>query len=158
MSLNRDSLVAIVLVLISGGLMAASFDISEPNYGQLSPAAWPRAVIAGLGLLSVIYLIQSLRQGPDAPREKRTDDLSMWEQWQNVVWVFLFFLLYLLAIPFVGMLIGGMCFVFLLLTALGGIRQALLHGAIAVLSVGLVWAAFTYALGVNLPRGDWTGF
>ena len=58
----------------------------------------------------------------------------------------------------VGILIGGMAFVFALLTALGGFRTWPLHIAIAVISVGGMWATFTYALRVILPRGEWTGF
>ena len=42
MPFNRDSIVALCLILASAGLMVASFDIREPDYGQLSPAAWPR--------------------------------------------------------------------------------------------------------------------
>ena len=38
MSFNRDSLVALCLTLASGGLMLASFEIREPDYGVLSPA------------------------------------------------------------------------------------------------------------------------
>ena len=67
MALNRDTLCAIVLLLVSGGLMMASFEIREPNYGQLSPAAWPRVIVGAMAVLSLIYLLQSLRQGPDAP-------------------------------------------------------------------------------------------
>ena len=40
MTLNRDSIVAIVLLCACGGLAVASFDIREPDYGQLSPATW----------------------------------------------------------------------------------------------------------------------
>ena len=61
MSLNRDSLVALFLILVSGSLMLASLDIREPDYGVLSPAAWPRLIIIILGGLSVVYLLQSIR-------------------------------------------------------------------------------------------------
>jgi hypothetical protein len=39
--------------------MLASFEIREPDYGVLSPAAWPRLIIIIIGGLSVIYLLQS---------------------------------------------------------------------------------------------------
>ena len=55
MPFNRDSLVALCLILASAGLMLASFDIREPDYGLLSPAAWPRLVIGIISLLSIIY-------------------------------------------------------------------------------------------------------
>ncbi|MEM6905328.1 MAG: tripartite tricarboxylate transporter TctB family protein [Pseudomonadota bacterium] len=161
MALNRDVLVAIALLVITGGLMVASFDIREPDYGQLSPAAWPRAILVTMIALSVIYLIQSLRAGPD--ETPRPADLApglrgFVSYWRNVISVFVLFLGYLLAIPYVGMLVGGVAFVFLLLTALGGFRSAPLHLVIAGVTMGGVWTLFTYALEVFLPRGDWTGF
>ena len=44
--------------------------------------------------------------------------------WRNVIWCFVLFGAYLVAIPYVGMAVGGAAFVFLLLSALGGLRQA----------------------------------
>ncbi|MEM9100029.1 MAG: tripartite tricarboxylate transporter TctB family protein, partial [Pseudomonadota bacterium] len=147
------------LLVITAGLMVASFDIREPDYGQLSPAAWPRAILAVIGLLSAIYLIQSLRQGPDeADPEIPKGLVAIISYWRNVFWVFALFLAYLVAIPYLGMLIGGLLFVFLLLTALGGVKNTLLHIAVSLITMGGVWAIFTYALDVLLPKGDWTGF
>jgi hypothetical protein len=158
MTLNRDSFVAIFLLLVCGGLMVASFEIREPDYGQLSPATWPRVIVGVIAALSFIYLVQSLRQGPDVPRDGAPKGLSeFFAYWRNVIWCFLLFGGYLLAIPFLGMLVGGVLFVFGLLTALGGIRNWLLHGAIALISVGGMWLVFTFALEVILPRGAWTG-
>lgn len=160
MTLNRDTLIAIALLAACGGLMIASFEIREPDYGQLSPAAWPRAIIVCLTVLSAIFLVQSLRQGPDAPSEGPRGVAAFLSYWRNVIWVFVLFLIYLLAIPYVGLLLGGMTFVFLLLTALGGFvpRDAPLHAAIALISVGGMWSLFTFGLDVILPTGEWTGF
>ena len=159
MTLNRDTFAAIFLLLICGGLFVASLDIREPDYGQLSPATWPRVILGVFGFLSLIYLVQSLRQGPDAPNPDAPDSLSAFlGYWRNVIWCFVLFGAYLLAIPYVGMLLGGMTFVFALLTALGGVQRTPVHLGIAVVSVGGMWMLFTLALGVILPRGDWTGF
>ncbi|MEM0922308.1 MAG: tripartite tricarboxylate transporter TctB family protein [Pseudomonadota bacterium] len=158
MTLNRDAWVAIALVLIAGGLMVASFDIREPDYGQLSPAAWPRVILGAVLLLGAIYLVQSLREGPRAAAQAAPEGLMAFiSHWRNVLWVFALFLIYLLALPFVGMLIGAMVFVFLLLTVLGGIGRTPIHLAIALVSVGGMWALFTYGLGVLLPSGSLTG-
>ncbi|MFK7944951.1 MAG: tripartite tricarboxylate transporter TctB family protein [Paracoccaceae bacterium] len=159
MALNRDTIVATCLLLICGGLMYSSLDIREPDYGQLSPAAWPRVIVGVMAFLSLIYLVQSLRQGPDVPDPEAPKDVTAFlAYWRNVIWCFVLFALYLLVIPYLGMLVGGVLFVFLLLTALGGARPVLLHGAIALISVGGMWALFTFALRVILPRGEWTGF
>ena len=59
-SLNRDSVVAIILLFVCGVLFYSSFDIRQPDYGVLMPSTWPRIIIVVLALLSSIYLIQSL--------------------------------------------------------------------------------------------------
>ena len=70
------------------------------------------------------------------------------------------FACYLAAIPWFGMLISGVAFVFALLTVLGGAepRKLALHAGVALVTVGGMWSLFTYALRVLLPRGEWTGF
>ncbi|MGB7183264.1 MAG: tripartite tricarboxylate transporter TctB family protein [Burkholderiaceae bacterium] len=157
--LNRDTLLAIFLLLACGVLMTASFNIREPDYGQLSPAIWPRILVTLMAVLSLIYLVQSIRMGPTtvSPDPERQPGIAgFFKYWRNVFFCFSFFGLYLLALPWVGMLVGGMLFVFLLLNALGGWRPrlVLLHAAIAVVSVGGMWALFNYGLGVSLPRGE----
>ncbi|MGI9488183.1 MAG: tripartite tricarboxylate transporter TctB family protein [Geminicoccaceae bacterium] len=167
--LNRDTVVAIFLLLISGVLMIASFDIREPDYGQLSPAAWPRVIVVALGILSLLYLIQSLAGTPAGGDLPETSDTTkspkgkvepagaagFFGYWRNVIWCFVLFLGYLLALPYVGMLIGGVTFAFLLMSALGGWapRQLALHAVIAVVAVGGMWALFTFGLKVPLPAG-----
>ena len=159
MTLNRDSVVAIFLLVVCGGLMLASYDIREPNYGVLSPAAWPRAIIWVLAGLSAIFLIVSLRAGPDTPDPEAPRGLGAWlSHWYNVIWVFVLFGGYLLIIPYFGMALSVVAFVFALLTALGGARHWLLHAVIALVSVGGMWALFTFGLRVILPRGELTGF
>ena len=157
--MNRDSYIAIALLVISAGLMTASFEIREPDYGQLSPAAWPRTIIVVIAVLSALYLLQSLREGPDTPDpEAPRGVIEMISYWRNVLWVFALFLVYLLVIPSVGMLVGGTAFVLAVLTALGGFRNTVLHVIVAVGTIGGVWALFTFGLGVLLPKGELTGF
>lgn len=159
MALNRDTLCAIFLLLACGGLMMASLEIREPDYGVLSPATWPRVIIGVMSILSLIYLVQSVRQGPDAPNPEAPRGFAeFFAYWRNVIWCFVLFAAYMIAIPYLGILVGGVTFVFLLLTALGGPRPYILHGAIALVSVGGMWLLFTEVLRVILPRGEWTGF
>jgi hypothetical protein len=155
MQINRDTVVAIILLLICGILAQQSFDIREPGYGQMSPAVWPRAVVGVLTVLSLIYLVQSVRQAPDAPSEGPRGIVAFIAHWRNVLWCFALFLVYLLTMPVLGMLIGGTLFVFLLLNALGGWspRQMALHAVIAVATIGGMWTLFTFGLKVFLPPG-----
>ncbi len=159
---NRDTVVAILLLVGCGVLINASFDIREPDYGQLSPATWPRVIVGVITLLSLIYLVQSIRRGvPSAPAEKVTRGLGEWiAHCRNVFFVFALFFAYLVVLPWLGMLVGGIAFVFLLLNALGGWSpdRLALHAAIAAVSVGRMWSIFSFGLGVILPRGEWFGW
>ena len=160
---NRDTVIAIVLLMACGVLLAASFDIREPDYGVLSPATWPRVIIAILIVLTLIYLVQSIRRGvPEAPPEKDGPKsiAGFVAYWRNVFWVFALFLVYLLSLPYLGMLLGGLAFVFLLLNALGGWqpKQLVLHGIIALITVGGMWSLFTFGLRVILPPGEILGY
>jgi len=167
MRLNRDTIVAIVLLVICGVFWQQSLEIRDPGYpGQLSPAAWPRAVLGALSLLCLIYLLQSLRQGPDAPSEDGPSGggaggavMGFITHWRNVLWCFSLFLAYLLVMPWLGMLVAGTLFVFLLLCALGGwsARLMALHAAIALCTMGGMWMLFTYGLNVFLPAGSLIG-
>ena len=164
---NRDTIAAIALLVITGVFAVASFEIRQPDYGQLSPAVWPRIIIGILGVLSFIYLIQSIRRGPaddagegeEGPLTEAESFADKTHHWGNVLWCFALFLAYLLALPWLGMLVAGMLFVFLLLSVLGGWEPRLLalHAAIAIVTVGGMWALFTHALGVILPSGELTG-
>lgn len=159
MRLNRDTVVAVALVAIIGVFWQQSFLIEEPDYGQMSPAVWPRVVLGVLSVLALIYLVQALRQGAGEPAGRSGGLTGFLERWRNVLWCFALFLAYLLALPWLGMLAGGTLFVFLLLNALGGWapRQMALHAAVAALTMGGMWTLFTYGLGVFLPEGALIG-
>jgi len=168
--LNRDAVIAIVLLMACGILFWSTFSIRVPDYGQLKPSTWPRTILVLLTLLNVIYLIQSLRQG-EAPKdayddfsgeegeggEPRRPGLVGWlVRWRNPLWCFGLFFIYLATLPYLGSLIGGVAFVFTLMGVLGGWapKRLALHAAIALATVGGMWSIFTYGLGVILPSGE----
>lgn len=159
--INRDAAVAIFLLVVCGIFFWASFDIRQPNYGVLMPSAWPRVIIAALTVLSLIYLVQSLKQ---AEKDTLTDEdapdrdpgfMGWLMYWRNPIWCFVLFFGYLMTLPILGSLLGGIAFVFSLLTALGGWegKKLLVHAGVAVLTIGSMWALFTFGLGVLLPTG-----
>ncbi len=163
MRISRDITVAIFLLAVCGVLWFASFEIRVPDYGQLSPATWPRIIIGALTLLSFLFLVQSIRTAGSTPADKTQntdpsppDQSGFYSYWKNVIWCFVLFGAYLYSLEYVGMLVGALAFVFLLLCALGGWqpKKLLLHTAIAVLTVGGMWSLFTYGLGVLLPSGS----
>ena len=154
--LNRDTIVAIALLLACGVFFWASFDIREPNYGVLMPSTWPRVILSVLALLSFIYLVQSLRAGPDEAVVDRDPGLrGFLSYWRNPPICFVMYFIFLITLPVLGMLIGGVSFVFILMTLLGGWqrRQLITHAVIAVVTVGFMWSLFTFGLDVMLPEG-----
>lgn len=154
-SLNRDTVVALALLLICGVFIAASFDIRETSFGQMESTVWPRIILAALTLLTLIYLGQSLRRVSTEPTGEPAGLRTWLVRYTNAFWCYGLFLAFLLTLPILGMLIGGVLFVFSMLTILGGHqpRQLLLHAMIACLSFGAMWAIFTYGLHVMLPQG-----
>ena len=154
--LNRDVYIAIVLLVLCGAFFTASFHIREIDYGILTPAAWPRIILVALTILSLTYLVQSLRQGAPPDDTKPFSIKGTLEKYRNPLWCYGLFLAFLLTLDYLGMLIGGVLFVFCLLTAIGGAskRNLIVHALIAVIMIGAMWALFTYALGVIFPQGE----
>ena len=152
--INRDVIVAVILLLICGVLFTVSFGIREPDYGTLAPATWPRVIIAYLTLLTFIYLAQSLRI-PAGEGESKGGFRAWLASYRNPLWCYALFLAFLVTLPVLGILIGGILFVFVMLTVLGGAgrHKLVLHGVIAICAIGAMWTIFTYALGVILPQG-----
>ena len=161
--LNRDAIIAIILLAFCGVFFWASFDIRQPDYGVLMPSTWPRVIIGVMALLSVLYLIQSLSAGAETIEDDKYDaehargpGFRGWvEHWKNPLWCFFLFFLYLLSLPVLGMLIGGMTFVYVLMGVLGGWdgNKPILHAVFAIATIGAMWSLFTFGLGVLLPPG-----
>ena len=167
-SMSKDTIAALCLIMACGGLMLASLDIREPDYGVLSPAAWPRLIIVIMGVLSVIFFLQSAfgkDQVNNASTAAATDAeprpkgvVAFLQYWRNVFAVFITFGLYLFILPHLGMLIGNILLSFTLLTLLGGWRPIVTHLCIAIGTSGGMWMLFSFVLEVFLPRGTLTGF
>ncbi len=157
--LNRDAVIAIVLLVFCGVFFWATFDIRQPDYGVLMPSTWPRVIIGVMTVLSMIYLVQSLRSGAEEKEGERGPPLTNFREWlyywKNPIWCFGLFFAYLATLPVLGMLIGGVSFVFVLLNVLGGWdwKNLVLHAAVALLAIGGMWSLFTFGLGVLLPPG-----
>lgn len=158
-TLNRDTIVSIFLLLFCGFLIWAGGQIRDPQFGELSPAAWPKAVTWVLTAFCLIYFFQSLMAGQQAPKADpdREPGLAGWlKYYQNPIACFALYFAFLYTLPFFGTLVGGSLLVFALMSLLGGIapRQIALHAVLAVISVGVMWSIFTFGLRVLLPRGD----
>ena len=153
--INSDVVIALLLLLVCAVSFAETFAYQKVHLAIIGSKLWPRVVVVVLFALSSVYLIQALRQ----QRPARAEPWSF-SQWlsanRNVIGCFALYALFLLTLPYFGMLLGGALFVFLTLTFLGrhDLRSHLWHIVIAIAAVGLMWVVFTYALGVILPEGE----
>ena len=160
--LNQDTVSAVVLLLFCGLFFWASTQIRDMGFETLGSEVWPQIILTVLTLLSLLYLARSLR-GPlgdvaaTSSVAGRTRGVRAWvNRYSNVFGCFALFGLFLVTLPYLGMLIGGVLFVFSALTLLGpwNLRSVLTHATIALLAVGGMWALFTFGLKVILPEGE----
>lgn len=152
-SLNRDTIIATFMLIFWSIFLWASFDIRIVEYGTMEADVWPRGVLILLYILTAIYLVQSLRAGPDPTPEVPFTVAGWFRKYRNPLWCFVLYLAFLLTLDFFGMLFGGMLLVFMLLTVLGNNtpKDIAIHAATAVLSIGGMWSIFTFGLNVILP-------
>lgn len=159
MRISQDTVTAIVLLLLCGGFWAATYQVPDMGYQTMGSVVWPRIILAVLAIMSLIYLVTSLRTGPDQRAEqdagRKSGIVGWFRHHRNPIICFALFFLFLVTLPLLGMLLGGVAFVFLLLTILGdrSPRAIVLHAAIAIAMVGAMWSVFTFALRVILPAG-----
>ncbi|MBL6959416.1 MAG: tripartite tricarboxylate transporter TctB family protein [Rhodospirillales bacterium] len=158
--LNRDTIVAIALLILCGVFFQQSFGILTDAFrsiaiGQMKPDLWPQIILSALTLMCFIYLVQSVVSPPPA-RDKRGGLKGWLAHYLNPILCYITFLIFLLVMPYLGMLISGFLFVFALMSILGGFerRNLVVNAAVSVVFVGGMWLIFTYGLGVLLPRNE----
>jgi hypothetical protein len=152
--LNSDVIIALLLMVLSGALFADTFSYQKVHLSIVGAKLWPRVVLIALFVASTVFLLRSMARVP-APAAQSWSAARWIAENRNVLAVFSLYVAFLLSLPWLGMLLGGMLFVFAVQTAIGlrGMRAHLTHAAVAVVAVGGMWAVFTYALGVVLPAG-----
>lgn len=153
--LDLDTLVAVVLLLAGGVLFWDTYQWRRTPYATMASSAWPRFILVIFLALCALYFLRSLRQ--DSAEASATKGILEWARYyRNVLWCYGLFLLLLATMPYFGMLVGGTLFVWATQIAVGErtLRAQLRHAMISIVSVGLMWAVFTYALGVILPEGS----
>ena len=153
--INRDVVVAVFLLVFCAVFYWASLQIEDMGYETIGSEIWPQLILLILFVLGGSYLFQSLRDtdhgaGPGG-------GFRGWlGRYRNALSCYGLFLVFLLTLPWLGMLIGGTVFVFAVLTLLGErtLRHHLIHGVVAVGSISFMWAVFTFGLRVILPQGE----
>ena len=151
MSINKDTIVAIFLLLFCGIMINSSFDIEDPGYQGMKASFWPTIVLCLLSIMSLIMLVKSM-----IATTENTNSQNLFLKFKNASICFLMFILFLGFLDYLGMLIGGVLFVFGLLTLLGGfeIKKIINHLIISIITIGIMWSIFTFGLKVILPEGE----
>lgn len=154
---NADAIIALVLLVASAELYRETFAFRAAPFATMSTSTWPRFVLILLGALSLAMLFQSLSarvraEGEADPASKGAKNISH----RTAAICFGLFAAFLAVTPWLGMLIAGILYVFIMQEVLGprDFKSRMLHLAIAVVSVGGMWAVFTFALRVMLPAGN----
>jgi len=153
--LNRDTVTAVLLLLFCGLLFQQTFFVRKVPFSIMGSEVWPRVILTALFVLLLIYLFKSLITPPKDTIEKRP--LKVWlDMYRNPLWCFGMFFLFLISLPYLGMLISGILFVFITQTIIGSRdkRSLLLHALVAAGAVGGMWAVFRFGLGVVMPAGS----
>lgn len=152
--INRDATIAILLLLLCGVLFWQTFYIREVPFSQVGSEVWPRVVLIMLTLLSAVYLFKSMTE--PRPASEPFSFKAWLKTYRNPIICFVMFFLFLLALPYLGMLLAGILFVFTTQTLIGGAspKRLVTHALVAVFAVGGMWSIFTYALRVILPAGE----
>jgi len=152
---NRDVYIALILFVIWGIFFWQTLLVKDMGYATIGSGVWPQVILVALFLLTGGYLFQSLRGGPDEAVDN--GGFRGWlGRYRNALWCYVLFFLFLFTLDYLGMLIGGILFVFLALTVLGGWnpRRLGINAAVAVVSISVMWGIFTFGLRVMLPAGE----
>jgi putative tricarboxylic transport membrane protein len=151
-----DAVIALGLLVLCAELYRETYNFRVPPFSTMSTATWPRFVLILLALLSAALLAQSLWHRPStAPSGMPSDELPLQASHRNALICFGLFAAFLVALDWLGMLLAGVAFVLIMQEAMGprDMRSRLVHLLIAIVSVGGMWAVFTFALRVILPEG-----
>lgn len=147
----RERLVALALLVASGGYLFLSLPLPRGTTARPGPGFFPFAIGTFLCVVSVSYLVASLRgatgvataAAPFAPDARR-----------RVLFAASTLIGSCLLMPVAGYPIVAFVFVAVLLRALGG-RQWVVIALTALVSAAASYYLFAVLLGVPLPRGLW---
>jgi putative tricarboxylic transport membrane protein len=153
---KSDIIIAIFLLCFSGIMINDTSNIRDLGFEGMKADAWPRVVLWLLVVMSSVMLGKSYIQfKTEGHKDNNIFHVNL-SKFKNAIICFGMFLFFLSTLDYLGMLLGGIAFVFGLLTFLGGFSVNLIirHFVISVLSIGFMWMVFTFGLRVMLPEGE----
>ena len=155
MKINKDTIVSIFLLIFCGIMINSSYHIEDPGYQGMKASYWPRIILWLLSIMSLVMLVKSFANKVDSINAGSFSQIN-YMQFKNALICFGMFIIFLTFLEYLGMLLGGILFVFGLLTFLGGfsIKKSTNHLIISVVTIGVMWSIFTFGLKVILPEGE----
>jgi putative tricarboxylic transport membrane protein len=117
------------------------------NFGP-GPGFLPRWISGGLIILSILYMIDTIKKNPVYFKEILPDKKGLW----NVISVLLSVVLFIIIIPYVGFVVSGTIMMFL---ALRRAYKWYIALGISIFSAWLAFYAFNDLLRVTLPAFPW---
>ena len=95
--LNRDTITAIVLLLVCGAFFWQTFYIRDIPFSTMGSEVWPRFALTLMFILVAVYLVQSIAT-PPAEGERRSPRAWL-KSYSSAICCFGMFFLFLLALP-----------------------------------------------------------
>ena len=157
MKLNKDTIIAVFLLVFCGLMINSSYDIEDPGYQGMKASYWPRIILWLLSVMSVVMLVKSvIIKNINSISVSSSSSQINFMKFKNALICFGMFVFFLTFLEYFGMLIGGILFVFGLLTCLGGfsVKKIINHLFISLITIGVMWSIFTFGLKVILPEGE----
>ena len=153
---KSDLIIAIFLLCFSGIMINDASNIRDLGFEGMKADAWPRVVLWMLVVMSSVMLGKSYFQFKTEDHKDNSKFKINFSKFKNALLCFGMFIFFLSTLDYLGMLLGGIVFVFGLLTLLGGfsIKLGVKHLLISFLSIGFMWMVFTFGLRVMLPEGE----
>ena len=157
--IGADAIIALLLLVLCAELYRETFNFRVPPFTTMSTGTWPRFVLIALAALCVMMLMQSLLRPAPVRRLDSEGEAAVEPDkpvsHRNALICFGMFAAFLVSLHWLGMLIAGVAFVFLMQELMGprDMKSHFVHAAIALVAVGGMWAVFTFALRVILPEG-----
>ena len=153
---KSDLIIAIFLLCFSCIMINDASNIRDLGFEGMKADAWPRVVLWMLVVMSSVMLGKSYFQFKTENHKDNSTFKINFSKFKNALLCFGMFIFFLSTLDYLGMLLGGIVFVFGLLTLLGGfsMKLGIKHLSISVLSIGFMWMVFTFGLRVMLPEGE----
>lgn len=153
-----DRIAALLLLFIAGGAIYKAAQLPFPQFARVTkvaPAAYPIGVAGFLALLAFLLFLQTFRpsgpqDGEGAQEEQKAVGRNP-KATQHLLVGYLVFLIYLVMIPHAGFTLATFLFTFSFIMIIGRYHAALTAG-VAVGITLLLWAIFSYWIGVPFPQ------